>query len=380
MTRLSEALKRAAETANTPPTTADDMTPPAAHGTWQFAPVETMHVPDEPPAAVAAPRRTQSAVAIAPATFELDDEPMAQAPAFVPEEPRSTATRFAPAATRSDATTAAPKAFSPAAAPAATPATPAVSEKLRFGADRDKLVIGEGVDGSLIEQYRHLAAVMHHAQKASNVRSVMVTSALPAEGKTLTATNLALTLSESYQKRVLLIDADLRRPRMKEMFALPHSEGLTDSLATRREGKLPVQQVTPTLWVLTSGAVLPDPMSLLVSPAMKQLLEDAKEAFDWVVVDTPPVAILSDANLLAAMIDTTLLVVSAQSTPYPMVQRAAEAVGTQRILGVVLNRAETPRLPASYGYGANHYQQGPPPAGRRWFGWLRKRGGAPHVQ
>jgi Mrp family chromosome partitioning ATPase len=80
------------------------------------------------------------------------------------------------------------------------------------------------------------------------------------------------------------------------------------------------------------------------------------------------------------MIDTTLLVVSAQSTPYPMVQRAAEAVGTHRILGVVLNRAETPRLPASYGYGANHYQQGPPPAGRRWFGWLRKRGGAPHVQ
>ena len=165
------------------------------------------------------------------------------------------------------------------------------------------------------------------------------------------------------------------------MFALPQAEGLTDSLATRREGKLPVQQVTPTLWVLTAGAVLPDPMSLLVSPAMKQLLEDAKDAFDWVVVDTPPIAILPDANLLASMIDTTLLVVSAQSTPYPMVQRAAQAVGANRILGVVLNRAEKAGLPANYGYyGASHYQQGPPPAGRRWFGWLRKRGGAPHVQ
>ena len=64
-------------------------------------------------------------------------------------------------------------------------------------------------------------------------------------------------------------------------------------------------------------------MSLLVSPAMKQLLEDARDSFDWVVVDTPPIAILPDANLLAAMIDTALLVVSAQSTPYPMVQRAA---------------------------------------------------------
>jgi protein-tyrosine kinase len=254
----------------------------------------------------------------------------------------------------------------------------------RFGADRDKLIVGDGIDAALVEQYRHLAAVMHHAQKASNVRSVMVTSALPAEGKTLTATNLALTLSESYQKRVLLIDADLRRPRMKEMFALPSAEGLTDSLATRREGRLPVQQVTPTLWVLTAGAVLPDPMSLLVSPAMKQLLDDAKETFDWVVVDTPPIAILPDANLLSAMIDTTLLVVSAQSTPYPMVQRAAQAIGTSRILGVVLNRAEHSELSANYGgYGVkkNNYQQGhPQPAQRRWFGWLRKRGSAPHVQ
>jgi Mrp family chromosome partitioning ATPase len=128
------------------------------------------------------------------------------------------------------------------------------------------------------------------------------------------------------------------------------------------------------LWVLTAGAVLPDPMSLLVSASMKQLLEDAKESFDWVVVDTPPIAILSDANLLAAMIDTTLLVVSAQSTPYPMVQRAAQALGTNRILGVVLNRAEQAGLPANYGgyYGTKQYRQGAPmPARRRWLGWLR---------
>ena len=202
----------------------------------------------------------------------------------------------------------------------------------------------------------------------------MVTSALPAEGKTLTATNLALTLSESYQRRVLLIDADLRRPRMREMFGLPPTEGLTDSLATARDGRLPVHQVTPNLWVLTSGRVLPDPMSLLVSPAMKELLDDAKDSFDWVVVDTPPIAILPDANLLASMIDTTLLVVSAKSTPYPMVQRAAQAVGTNRILGVVLNRAEKTGITAGYGYyGAKRYQPGHPPAARsRWFGWLRR--------
>lgn len=325
MTRLSDALKRAEAEAQRPSETGAVAT--AAASNWQFAPVETMHVPPE--------------------------EPQADMPSEVSQMPEI-----------------------PAAEPAHI-ATPAPLPE--FGAaDRHKLIVGEGVDPGMVEQYRHLAAVMHHAQKASGVRSVMVTSALPAEGKTLTATNLALTLSESYQRRVLLIDADLRRPRMREMFALPSTEGLTDSLAMAREGRLPVHQVTPHLWVLTSGRVLPDPMSLLVSPAMKELLDDAKDSFDWVVVDTPPIAILPDANLLAAMIDTTLLVVSAQSTPYPMVQRAAQAVGTNRILGVVLNRAEKAGMPSSYGYyGGRSYQPGHPPAARaRWFKWFRRSASA----
>ncbi len=331
MTRLSDALKRAEAEAQLPPAISAEAVAPDT--SWTFSPVETMYVPPEEPAS------------------PIDAAPVAPPS---PDGPVTDAGRGTPQLT----------------APAALP---------EFGAaDRHKLIIGDGVDPAMVEQYRHLAAVMHHAQKSSGVRSVMVTSALPAEGKTLTATNLALTLSESYQRRVLLIDADLRRPRMREMFALPPTEGLTDSLATSREGRLPVHQVTPNLWVLTAGRVLPDPMSLLVSPAMKELLDDAKESFDWVVVDTPPIAILPDANLLAAMIDTTLLVVSAHSTPYPMVQRAAQAVGTNRILGVVLNRAEQTGMPSNYGYYGHQHQPGQmaPPPPKRWFGWLRKRKGA----
>lgn len=351
MTRLSEALQRAAaEDAAVAPTIEPAATPeaPAAAREWKFAPVETMHVPEEPP--------------FAPADlWGASREPVVTAPPSVEDvvEPDS-----------------------PAVAPPPASKTARPKTKALGGTDRHKLIIGEGVDFGLVEQYRHLAAVMHQAQKASNLRSVMVTSALPAEGKTLTATNLALTLSESYQRRVLLIDADLRRPRMREMFALPTTEGLTDSLALPREGKLPVHHITPTLWVLTAGRVVPDPMSLLVSPAMKQLIDDATDAFDWVIVDTPPIGLLSDANLLSSMIDTTLLVVSAKSTPYPMVQRAAQAIGTKRILGVVLNRAEEAGGSAYGYYGAKHYQSGHPlPAHRRrWFGWLRKRGGVPDVQ
>ena len=329
MTRLTDALRRAAEDA------APEPTPTAPPATWQFAPVETMYVPDE---AAAAPVHD---------TPSLDDI---------------------------DGSGVAPEVDSPAPPPAAAKLPP-----LRFAADdRARMVIGKDVDRALVEQYRHLAAALHHAADLRGVRSVMVTSALASEGKTLTATNLALTLSESYQRRVLLIDADLRRPRLREMFTLESSAGLTDSLTMPAGSRLPVTQITPTLWVLTAGRDVPDPMSLLVSPAMKQLIEDARAAFDWVIVDTPPIAILPDANLLSTMIDTALLVVSAESTPYPMVKRAVDAIDKNRVLGVVLNRATTANLPKNYGYYGDHKSQrsGFPPANARWLGWLRRR----HVQ
>lgn len=334
MTRLSEALKRAAETTPTPRAKTAEL-PSPTNGAWQFAPVETMHVPDEP----AAP------VAVAP---PLQD-------AVIPDLALAGPT---------------PAAFTDVPSPRA----------FQFGAaDRDKLVVGEHADGAVIEQYRHLAAAFHQAQKASGVRTVTVTSALPSEGKTLTATNLALTLSESYQRRVLLIDADLRRPRMREIFGLPVSAGLTDVLTSPRGDRLPVHHVAGNLWVLAAGRMVPDPMSLLVSPSMKQLIEDARESFDWVIVDTPPIAILPDANLLGAMIDTALLVVSAESTPYPMVQRAVDAIGAQRILGVVLNRAAKIGPTGSYSYYGYQNRDLKPKARRRWFGWLRRSPQLPHV-
>ena len=332
MTRLSDALKRAAETTATPRATTAE--PPPSAGGWQFAPVETMYVPDEPPEVAEVPPPPDAIVA--------DLAPAGPAPSAVTEAPPPRRIKF-------------------------------------VAADRDKLVVGEDPDAAVVEQYRHLAAAFHQAQKASGVRTVTVTSALPSEGKTLTATNLALTLSESYQRRVLLIDADLRRPRMREMFGLPASAGLTDALTSARGERLPVHQVTGNLWVLAAGRMVPDPMSLLVSPSMKQLIDDARESFDWVIVDTPPIAILPDANLLSAMIDTALLVVSAQSTPYPMVQRAVEAIGAQRIIGVVLNRAEKIGPTGSYDYYGYQNRDLQPKVRRRWFEWLRRSPQHPHV-
>jgi capsular exopolysaccharide synthesis family protein len=215
----------------------------------------------------------------------------------------------------------------------------------------EKLVVGSKTDETFVEQYRRLAAALHHAQLRTGAHTVMIASAVQWEGKTLTATNLALTLSHSYQRRVLLVDSDLRRPSIHRLFRLDNRIGLGDVLKQATpEAKLPVHKISPTLWVMTAGRPDPDPMSGLVSQTMKRFLVAATNKFDWIVLDTPPVAMLPDANLLATMIDCALIVVNASSTPYPLVKRAIDAIGPSRVLGVVLNRAERSEVAAGYSY------------------------------
>lgn len=217
----------------------------------------------------------------------------------------------------------------------------------------EKLMTGQGLPAGSVEQYRRLAARLHLSQVERGTRSVMVTSAVVGEGKTLTATNLALTLSESYKRRVLLIDADLRHPWVHELFKVPNVTGLNDGIRSDTERKVPIIRISAHLSVLTAGRPDPDPMSVLSSDRMRRVLTDAARSFDWVIVDTPPVAVLSDAHLLATLVDTVVLVVRAGSTQFAAMQQAVDAVGRDRILGVVLNCADEPRQASYhyYGYG-----------------------------
>jgi protein-tyrosine kinase len=206
-----------------------------------------------------------------------------------------------------------------------------------------KLVLNTELEANSVEQYRRLAARLHLDQAQRGTKLVMVTSAIVGEGKTLTATNLALTLSESYRKRVLLIDGDLRRPGIHDMFGIPNFTGLSDAIRAADERKVSVIHLTEHLSVLTAGRPDSDPMGVLASEKMHRVLADAAVAFDWVVIDTPPVALLSDAHLLASLVDTVVLVVRAGATPLEAIRTATVAVGRDRILGVVLNSAEQPR-------------------------------------
>jgi protein-tyrosine kinase len=215
----------------------------------------------------------------------------------------------------------------------------------------EKVVVDENMAQESREQYRRLAATLHHGQAANGLKVVMIASAVAGEGKTLTASNLALTLSESYQRNVLLVDADLRRPSVHAVFKVKGSPGLAEGLMSVEDRKLPLHVISPRLTILPAGTPSSDPMAGLTSTRMRYLIDEAREAFDWVIIDTPPVGLLTDANLLASMVDGVVMVVKAGSTPYGLVRRAVDAIGAPRVLGVVLNRATAHALEYRYGYG-----------------------------
>lgn len=224
-----------------------------------------------------------------------------------------------------------------------------------------KLVATAGINAMSLEEYRRLAAALHKMQAEHGLKSLIVTSALPREGKTLTVTNLALTLSESYGRRVLLIDGDLRHPSIHEILCLPNAVGLSDGL--RADGiQVPVNELSPTLSVLTAGQAGTNAVEGLASDRMKALIDEGAGRFDWVLVDTPPIGLLSDAKFMASLVDGVLLVIGARQTPYALVQRAVSELGPDHVVGTVLNRVEEQTIAAngyySHYYGASRHDHG----------------------
>jgi capsular exopolysaccharide synthesis family protein len=193
--------------------------------------------------------------------------------------------------------------------------------------------------GEAIRALRTSVAFSHSATAGRAL--LMVTSAQPLEGKTTTASNLAVALAYSGAK-VLLVDADMRRPSVHEAFGLSNERGLSDML-TR---SLPLAQAvirvqSPSIWILPAGEPPPLPSELLASPRMEDLARELRQGpFDWVVVDTPPVLAVTDASVLATYATGVVFVIGAGMTRRRVAERAIEtlAIGGPRILGAVLNR------------------------------------------
>jgi len=194
--------------------------------------------------------------------------------------------------------------------------------------------------------------------RAGGVKSVVVTSSFPQEGKSATAVNLAIVLGQ-LGKRVLLVDADLHKSRIHELFEIPNRVGLVSILAENLEpSRAIVKTAYPGVFVVPAGPETPNPSALLSSDAMRKFMELAATNFDHVVVDTPPVLLVSDTLVFAQQTDGAVLCVHGGETPREQVKRAQERIlrSGVSVLGVLINRLEPERghyyRPYAYEYGS----------------------------
>ncbi|MBD3183131.1 polysaccharide biosynthesis tyrosine autokinase [Candidatus Poribacteria bacterium] len=213
------------------------------------------------------------------------------------------------------------------------------------------------------ESYRTLWTNIQFAKVDEKIETILVSSSAPGEGKTITVTNLGITMARMGVK-TLLIDSDLRRPRLHRLFQVAREPGLSDLIIGGEDGELdPNHIVIPTemenLYLLTSGKRPPNPAEMLGSEKMRQLIEKLKRDYDIIVFDTPPIVPVTDAALLASdLADTVLLVVRSGQTKREVAQRAQELLDKvdANIFGVVLNTVDYSKQYGSYYYYRYYYQ------------------------
>ncbi len=202
------------------------------------------------------------------------------------------------------------------------------------------LVAGLAPKSHAAEQYRALRTRLAQAEGAAALRTVLITSPQKGEGKSVTAANLALTMAQELGRRVAIVEADLRKPSLQQLFGLPLGAGLAEYLAGAAE-LTDAMKFLPdyNLTVIPAGRPPGNPAELLGSTAMRRMLDHLRTRFDRVILDTPPVLPLADVAILAPAVDGVLLVVRAGVTPKPAIENALRAFDSSRLLGVVLNES-----------------------------------------
>ncbi|HEX8817036.1 MAG TPA: CpsD/CapB family tyrosine-protein kinase [Terriglobales bacterium] len=187
------------------------------------------------------------------------------------------------------------------------------------------------------EQFRALAARLHHLAERRTLKTILVTSDSFQEGKTLICLNLAVTLARRSARKILLIEADLRKPALMSTLGVQPLPGLSDWV----QGNQPLVNFTHqlaglNLWTLPAGAPCEHPLEIVQSPRMRDLIDEVREQFDWVVVDSAPL-LVTDANILSRLVDGTLIVARQEYTRRKRLQQSMK--GIENPLGFVLNDA-----------------------------------------
>jgi protein-tyrosine kinase len=207
------------------------------------------------------------------------------------------------------------------------------------------------------EVFRTLRTRLYQVRAVQPLRTLLVTSALPGEGKTFVTSNLAQSLVRQRERRTLIIDADLRLSSLHVPLGAESSPGLSDYLLGEMDEFAVMQRGRDeNLFLIPGGKSIANPTELLANGRFEQLLERMAPVFDWILIDSPPTIPVSDSSIIAKFSDGVLMVIRAGSTPFDLAQKACDTFHDRPLLGAVLNRAE-PRA----GYGG-YYNQGYPSA------------------
>ena len=208
------------------------------------------------------------------------------------------------------------------------------------------------------EQFRSLRTRILQAGERLQMRTFVITSAGVGEGKTLTALNLAWLLAQTDGMRALIIDSDLRQPCATDYLGIDASVGLSEVLGGELGLEEAIVRLDPAgLFLLPGGRARDDVAELLSGPTYARLIADARRMFDYIIIDAPPMGIFTDANVLISRADAALVVVRAGKTRYAHLDKLLEQLPKERLLGVVLNRADESVDSTAYYYQQRYYRR-----------------------
>lgn len=198
-------------------------------------------------------------------------------------------------------------------------------------------------DGPVAEAFRFLGVRLRHMRRDRVLKKILITSTIPQEGKSLVAANLACTLSLRTPQRTLLLEGDFRRPSLSQLFDLRSKPGICEWL--RGECDLTnciYQLANPRMWILPAGSSSGNYLELLQSGRIAQLLEEIEEAFDWVIIDSPPILPLADTSIWSRLVDGILLVTRQGKTEKRQLQKGLDSIESKKLIGAVLNSSSSP--------------------------------------
>lgn len=228
------------------------------------------------------------------------------------------------------------------------------NKKLKTTDPSRKLIANIDPKSPISEQYRTIRTNIQYSSIDEELKTLMVTSSGPAEGKSTTAANLAVVFAQ-LGKKVLLVDSDLRKPTVHRAFGVNNLFGFTTVLTKQATlGSTVLETEEKDLYILTSGPVPPNPAELISSKSMEQFIEEAKEQFDYVIFDTPPLLAVADPQILANKVDGSIFVVYSGKTDIDQAKKAKELLmnAQSKLIGVVLNHKEVKNNEYYYYYGA----------------------------